>query len=199
MAKLTFSNRTNGPVWLRLRCPAAVYKNASAAFSAPGSTGTAFAWMMQESLPPIISCRWPRKLKPVTSVAAWTRYLRLISAAVLFRVVMERMAAFISSGAASPTRFAVHSRPTPKALVNISLSPGTPVSFVYIRCGSTRPVTERPYFTPLSAMECPPARLPPASATFSAPPRKISPSTFRSISSGKQTRFKAVFTSPPMA
>ena len=49
------------------------------------------------------------------------------------------------------------------------------------------------------AMEWPPARMPPASATFSAPPRRISPRMFRSMLSGKQTRFSAVFTSPPMA
>ena len=61
------------------------------------------------------------------------------------------------------------------------------------------PVTDRPYFTSLSAMEWPPARVPPASITFSEPPRMISPSTLRSIFSGKQTMFSAVFTSPPMA
>ena len=155
--------------------------------------------MIQESFPPIISCRWPRKLKPVTSVAAWTVYFRLISAAFLFSVVMDAMAPAISSGAASPTRFAVQIRPTPRAFVKISLSPGLPESFVYIFFGSTRPVTESPYFTPVSAMECPPARLPPASATFLAPPRRISPRMFRSMLSGKQTRFSAVFTSPPMA
>ena len=184
---------------MRFRWPAAVYRHASAASHAPGSTGTAWASMTQESLSPIISCRWPRKLNPVTSVAAWTSYLCAISAAVLFRVVIERMAPSIWSGAASPTRLAVQMSPTPSALVKSSLSPGRPVSLAVIRRGSTRPVTERPYFTPVSAMECPPARLPPASATFSAPPRRISPKTFRSMLSGKQTRFSAVFTSPPMA
>ena len=108
-----------------------VYRKSSAAFSAPGSTGTARALILQESFPPIISCRCPRKLKPVTSVAACTVYRRLISAAVLFRVVMERMAAAMCSGAASPTRFAVHSSPTPSALVSSSLSPGWPASFAY--------------------------------------------------------------------
>ena len=199
IGKGTFSNRTNGPVWLRLRCPAAVYRQASAASHAPGNTGTALASTTQESRPPIISCRWPRKLKPVTSVAAWTSYFRAISAAVLFSVVMERMAASICSGAASPTRLAVQMSPTPSALVRISRSPGRPVSLAVRRCGSTRPVTERPYLTPVSAMECPPARMPPASVTFSAPPRRISPRTFRSMLSGKQTRFRAVFTSPPIA
>ena len=76
---------------------------------------------------------------------------------------------------------------------------GLPVSLAVRRRGSTRPVTDRPYFTPVSAMEWPPARMPPASATFSAPPRKISPRMFRSMLSGKQTRFSAVFTSPPIA
>ena len=126
-------------------------------------------------------------------------YFRLISAAFLFSVVMDAMAPAISFGAASPTRFAVQIRPTPRAFVKISLSPGLPESFVYIFFGSTRPVTESPYFTPVSAMECPPARLPPASATFLAPPRRISPRMFRSMLSGKQTRFSAVFTSPPIA
>ena len=112
---------------------------------------------------------------------------------------MEATAASIAPGAASPTRLAVQMRPTPSALVRMSLSPGFPVSLAVSRRGSTSPVTDRPYFTPVSAMECPPARMPPASATFSAPPRKISPRTFRSMLSGKQTRFSAVFTSPPMA
>ncbi len=48
-------------------------------------------------------------------------------------------------------------------------------------------------------MECPPARIPPASCTFAAPPCMIFPRMFRSIFSGKQTMFRAVFTSPPIA
>ena len=79
---------------------------------------------------------------------------------------MERTAASICSGAASPTRLAVQISPTPSALVRRSLSPGRPVSLAVRRCGSTRPVTDRPYFTPVSAMECPPASVPLASATF---------------------------------
>ena len=47
---------------------------------------------------------------------------RLISAAVLFSVVMDAMAPAICSGAASPTLFAVQSRPTPRAFVRINLS-----------------------------------------------------------------------------
>ncbi len=79
---------------------------------------------------------------------------------------MEATAASIAPGAASPTRLAVQMRPTPSALVRMSLSPGFPVSLAVRRRGSTSPVTDRPYFTPVSAMECPPARMPPASAFF---------------------------------
>ena len=41
--------------------------------------------------------------------------------------------------------------------------------------------------------------MPPASATFSAPPCIMRPSTFRSMSSGKHTMFRAVTTRPPIA
>ena len=78
---------------------------------------------------------------------------------------------------------------------------GRDVASIYVR--NTRYTYEflekEPYFTLSSAMEWPPAREPPASTTFSLPPRRISPRMFRSISSGKQTMFSAVFTSPPMA
>ena len=56
----------------------------------------------------------------------------------VFRVVMERTAASICSGAASPTRLAVQISPTPSALVRRSLSPGRPVSLAVKRCGSTQ-------------------------------------------------------------
>ena len=126
-------------------------------------------------------------------------YRRQQSAASLFRVVMDCTAAARASGDASPTRLAVQMIPTPSRLVSSRQSPGRPPLLRYIFSGSTTPVTDRPYFTSLSAMEWPPASTPPDSMTFSAPPRRISPRMFRSIASGKQTMFRAVLTAPPMA
>ena len=65
--------------------------------------------------------------------------------------------------------------------------------------GKDQKVSFPAYFTSESAMECPPASTPPASLTFSLPPRRIWPRIFKSMASGKQTILRAVFTSPPMA
>ena len=117
----------------------------------------------------------------------------------MFNIVMEVVASSMASGDASPMRLAVQMIPTPSFLVNRRQSPGWPWLLGYICLGWMVPVTDRPYLTVSSAMECPPARVPPASMTFSLPPRMISPSMFRSMFSGKQTIFSAVFTWPPMA
>ncbi len=65
--------------------------------------------------------------------------------------------------------------------------------------GRTVPVTQRPYLGSLSITVWPPAMTPPASAIFSAPPRKISASSSAGWSSGKPTTCNASSTSPPMA
>ena len=62
------------------------------------------------------------------------------------------------------------------------------------------PVTARPYIGSSVLMVWPPTMSMPASRAFSAPPRRISPSTATSSSdSGKPTMLSAVIGLPPMA
>ena len=112
---------------------------------------------------------------------------------------MDLTASASASSAAAPMRAAVHTRPTPKGLVRTRASPARPVLFCRMRSGWITPVTDRPYLTSLSAIECPPASEPPASMTFSLPPCRMRPRMLRSICSGKQTMLSAVLTVPPMA
>ena len=93
-----------------------------------------------------------------------------ISDAVRLSVVIEAITCSMAPSGACFTRFAAHIIPTPSLFVKISLSPDFAPLFFQIFFGLTTPVTDNPYLTSLSAIEWPPARLPPASCTFSAPP-----------------------------
>jgi len=65
--------------------------------------------------------------------------------------------------------------------------------------GVNAPVTQRPYFGSASITVCPPAITPPASATFSAPPRKTSAMIAFGSSRGNPATASANMTWPPIA
>ncbi len=80
-------------------------------------------------------------------------------------------------GSAASPLAAVVMMPTPSGLVRATMSPGCAPPLVRMRPGCTSPITARPYFGSLSSTVWPPASAPPASKTFSAPPRRISAMT----------------------
>ena len=112
---------------------------------------------------------------------------------------MLAMAAASAASGAAPSLAAVVITPVPSALERKSRSPGRRPPLISTRSGWTRPVTQRPYLGSLSTTVWPPAMTPPASATFSAPPRKTSATMALSISRGKPATASANITSPPIA
>ena len=69
--------------------------------------------------------------------------------------------------------------PIPSGLVSTSASPGRAPALRVTFASSTTPVTDSPYSGMSWSIEWPPPMTAPASATFSAPPRRISSSTSR--------------------
>src|SRR5207247_2586761 len=116
----------------------------------------------------------------------------------LSRSMLATAAASASSGAA-PSLAAVVITPVPSGLERNTRSPARRPPLISTRSGWTRPVTQRPYFGSLSTTVWPPAMTPPASATFSAPPRKTSAMIALSMSRGKPATASANITSPPIA
>ena len=151
------------------------------------------------SLPWAISSRWPMRAKPVTSVQAWTRYLTILSRALLFRVVIRRQASSMPSWEASSPLWAVDSTPMPRGLVSSSTSPAWAPLLVSTRSGWTNPVTASPYLGSSSKMLWPPVMRQPASYTLSYPPRSIWWTASPGMSLGTHMRFRASLGSPPMA
>ena len=112
---------------------------------------------------------------------------------------MLSIAAVTALSGAAPSFAAVVMTPVPSGLERNSRSPARRPPLMSTRSGWTRPVTHSPYFGSLSMTVWPPAMTPPASATFSAPPRKTSATMLLSISRGKPATASANSTSPPIA
>ena len=81
----------------------------------------------------------------------------------------------VAGGVDAVARGAVRMMPVPSGFVSTSASPGCAPRLREDCSGCMMPVTARPYFGSASYSVWPPAMTPPASATFSAPPRRISP------------------------
>src|SRR2546425_8367571 len=99
----------------------------------------------------------------------------------------------------APSFAAVVITPVPRGLDRKSRSPDRRPPLMRMRSGWTRPVTQSPYLGSASTTVCPPAITPPASATFSLPPRKTSAMIALDISRGNPATARAKSTSPPMA
>ena len=112
---------------------------------------------------------------------------------------MLSIAGATCAGSAIPALSTVVMMPTPSGLVRISASPGCAAALVSTRSGWIRPITDMPYLGSLSSTVCPPATAPPASATFSPPPRRIWVRIAAGSSGGKVLMLSARTTSPPMA
>ena len=139
----------------------------------------------------IISCAWPSRPNPVTSVTAWMSNPSIASTGARLSVHMTSTASssaasdsvrFRSGPSAAPaaaesTRPARMVMPMPSGLVSTSASPGFAPALRVTFASSTTPVTDRPYSGMSWSIEWPPAMTAPASATFSAPPRRISSRT----------------------
>ena len=89
--------------------------------------------------------------------------------------------------------------PVPSGLDRNTRSPRRSPPLMRMRSGCTRPVTQSPYLGSASTTVWPPAMTPPASATFSAPPRNTSVMIFLSKSRGNPATASANSTSPPIA
>ena len=89
--------------------------------------------------------------------------------------------------------------PVPSGFVRNSTSPGRAPAFGQIASGRTVPTTASPYFGSSSRIVCPPARIAPASRTFSDAPASTSPRTSVGSSSGKAATESASSGAPPIA
>ena len=177
-----------------LKCPAA------ASSRAPGSSGIRAATIEMPAREALtISPAWPRKPKPVMSVAPFAPDSRATSAATRFSPSMLATAPARVAALAWPSFAAVVITPVPSGFDRKSRSPGLSPPLTRMRSGWTRPVTHSPYFGSLSTTVWPPAMTPPASATFSLPPRKTSAMIAFDISRGNPATASANSTSPPIA
>jgi len=94
----------------------------------------------------------------------------------------------------------VFNMPVPRGFVITSTSSGNAPSFLRIFFGCTMPVTDSPYLISSSSTLWPPSRLAPASLILSTPPLMISfKMAISNLFVAKQTMFKAVFGTAPMA
>jgi len=174
--------------------------HARASSSAAGKAGTASAAITAPvPLAAHISRRWPRKPNPVMSVTAWHSCRSMIRAAAALSCSMTATAGARSASDRSSFLRAVVRTPTPSGLVRMRASPGRAPRLSRRSDRLTTPVTANPYFGSGSSTVWPPAMTMPASAAFSAPPRKISPSNAMPSFFGKAAMFSAVTGVAPMA
>ena len=190
---------TFGSTNVLLSWPPAVITNSFAHLYASSIYGISFEYTSAEYFPSNISTRCPKKPNPVISVQLLTLKSFIIWAEYLLSVVICLTLWANASSEHSFTIWAVLIILTPKGFVTINKSPTLQLLFCNILSGWTTPVTDKPYLGVASWIECPPARTPPASCTFSAPPFNIWCKISKSIFSGKATIFKAEITSPPIA
>ena len=135
----------------------------------------------------------------MTSVAALTPTSIIASAAPLFSIAITLAALASTSSGASCAFPAVEMIPVPIGFVSTSRSPGLADELVIMRSGWMKPVTAMPYFGSSSVTVWPPMIVTPASAAFSAPPRKMVAKTSNGRSSGIAATFSAVTGRPPIA
>ena len=100
-----------------------------------------------------ISIKWPRRPKPVTSVAAFTLCSCMRLAASLFNVFIDLIAVFSTSISTCPFLRAVDIMPVPIGLVRIKTSPEFAPELRINLSSLTRPFTIKPYFGSLSSIE----------------------------------------------
>ena len=101
---------------------------------------------------------------------------------------------------ASPPLMAVERMPVPSGLVSRSTSPGRAPLFNSTRSGCTRPVTDRPYLSSSSSMECPPTSSAPASRILASPPSTTWRNTLSAmVFTGQARMFMHNSGRPPMA
>ena len=148
---------------------------------------------MRTPLRSAISCAWPNRPKPVTSVTAFGMNGRTTSAAAALRIV-------ICSIAADASRLGrEHEAGAERLREEERVARGGPCSSARSPSGCTVPTTARPYFGSASRIVCPPARIAPAARTCSAAAAKMAPSTSVGSSSGNAAIDSASSGVPPIA
>src|SRR5436190_2729337 len=164
-----------------------------AASIAPSSAGSTEAWSrIRTPLRSAVSCAWPSRPKPVTSVTACGEKGLSACAARSLSVVIQR-------AASERSPFSARTRPVPSGFVRKTASPGRAPLFTQTPSGWTVPTTARPYFGSVSRIVWPPARIAPAARTCSSAPAKTAPTSSVGSSSGKAAIESARSGEPPIA
>ncbi len=167
----------------------------------PGSTGMADARRSTSTPDPSAMLRrWPRRPKPVMSVAPVAPASSARVAASRLSRIMDATAAATTSSGALPAFMAVATMPAPRAFVSTRLSPGRRPALVRMRSGWTSPTMASPNLGSGSSTVWPPTVIhPPSAAASAAPCRTSRRISLFSSSVFHPTRFRPRIGRPPMA